>query len=279
MKKIYILLLSFFTFSANAQESFFKGNNNFIIPPPPPFQPPAIVQSGLLLNLDAANSVSYPGTGNTWINLITGNSVPNFTLAGGLYGSNDGGVIRFPSNGGFASSTTGFSNLTSYTLEIWVKIAGTRGDYDPTISANTNYIPCLFSEKYDGNINMVLAFNSRGLTNAVNNSYHYTSAIYSGGWSFIEPSTNYGSDLNNWVQIIATYNGSVLKLYRNGTLMASNTINKNLRSTSPGYYIGHRWDMSDGVYGDYSVVNMYNRALSLSEISTNYNAFKLRFGL
>jgi hypothetical protein len=70
-----------------------------------------------------------------------------------------------------------------------------------------------------------------------------------------------------------------LSLYRNGALVGSNTTNITLRSTSPGYYIAHRWDMSDGVYGDYSIVNMYNRALSLSEITTNYNAVKTRFGL
>jgi len=33
------------------------------------------------------------------------------------------------------------------------------------------------------------------------------------------------------------------------------------------------------VYGDYAIVNMYNRALSLAEIGTNFNAVKSRFGL
>jgi hypothetical protein len=35
--------------------------------------------------------------------------------------------------------------------------------------------------------------------------------------------------------------------------------------------------MADGVYGDYSMVNMYNRALSISEVSANYNVFNNRF--
>ena len=101
-----------------------------------------------------------------------------------------------------------------------------------------------------------------------------------GGWAPIaQPTTNYGADLNNWVQIIATYDGSVLRLYRNGSLIASSTTNLTLRSSSIGYYIAHRWDMSDGVYGDYSAVNMYNRALTTAEVITNFNAFKLRFGL
>jgi len=94
----------------------------------------------------------------------------------------------------------------------------------------------------------------------------------------LEPTTNYGSDLNNWVQIVATYNGSVLKLYRNGVLLGSSTTNVTLRASSVGYFIAHRWDMSDGVYGDYATVNMYNRDLDLTEVNTNFDAVKSRFG-
>ena len=242
----------------------------------PPFQAPAIVQAGLILNLDAANPLSYPGTGSTWTNLVTGNAVPSFSLSSGTYVNNDGGVIRFPSTGGFAESTSGFANLTKFTVEIWVKSAGTKGDQNPLTSSN--YAPCLFSEKVSGGtVNMALAYNARAWSGAAHNSYRYTAAM--GGWSTFEPTTNYGSDLNNWVHIVATYNGSVLTLYRNGVSLGSRTTNINLRASSVGYYIAHRWDMGDGVYGDYSTVNMYNRDLSLTEINTNFDAVKSRFGL
>ena len=242
----------------------------------PPFQAPAIVQAGLILNLDAANPASYPGTGSTWTNLVTGNAVPSFSISSGAYVNSDGGVIRFPSTGGNAQSSTGFANLTGFTVEVWVKSAGTKGDYNPvTVS---NYAPCLFSEKVSGGtVNMVLAYNARAWSGVAHNSYRYTAAM--GGWSTVEPTTNYGSDLNNWVQIVATYNGSVLKLYRNGVQIGSSTTNINLRASSVGYYIARRWDMGDGVYGDYSTVNMYNRDLSLTEINTNFDAVKSRFGL
>ena len=243
----------------------------------PPFQAPNIVQAGLILNLDAANPASYPGTGSTWTNLVTGNAVPSFSISSGTYVTSNGGVIRFPSTGGFAQSSTGFANLTAYTVEVWVKSAGTRGDYDPSVPGNGNYAPCFFSEKVSGGtVNMALAYNSRAWSGAANNSYRYTAAM--GGWSTLEPTTNYGSDLNNWVQIVATYNGSVLKLYRNGVELGSRTTNINLRASSVGYYIAHRWDMSDGVYGDYATVNMYSRALTASEVITNFDAVKSRFG-
>ena len=281
MKKLFVLLFLFAAFNSNAQESFFRGNNNYVAPPPPPFQAPAIVSSGLILNLDAANPDSYPRTGSTWTNLITGNAVANFGLNSAItYNSSNGGILRFAS-GGWAVSSTGFANLTAYTVEVWVKPAGTTGDYDQSLPRNfsiTNYAPCLFSEKVSGGtVNMALAYNARAWSGVANNSYHYTAAM--GGWSTFEPTTNYGSDLTNWVQIIATYNGSVLSLYRNGILLGSATTNITLRNTSLGYFIAHRWDMSDGVYGDYSMVNMYNRALTSSEVTTNFNAVKSRFGL
>ena len=276
MKKLLTLLFFTAALVSHAQESFFRGNNNYQAPPPPPFQAPAIVQGGLILNLDAGNPDSYPRTGSIWTNLVTGNAVPSFSITSGAFASTDGGVIRFPSTGGFAVSSTGFSNLTAYTVEVWVKSAGTKGDYNPvTIS---NYAPCIFSEKVSGGtVNMAMAFNSRAWSGAPHNSFRYTAAM--GGWSTFEPTTNYGSDVNNWVQILITYNGSVLSLYRNGVLLGTRTTNINLRASSTGYYIAHRWDMSDGVYGDYAIVNMYNRALAASEVSTNFNAVKSRFGI
>ena len=241
-----------------------------------------VTSNGLLLNLDATNPSSYPGSGTTWNNLVTGNAVTNFTLsAGGAYSTDNGGVIRFGNTGGGASSSSGFSNLSAYTVEVWVKPAGTMGDYDPSVVGNTNYTPSFFAEKSSGGkVNMVLAYNARGLTSGTaNNSYRYEAAINNGSWKPHQIATNYSSDLNNWVQIISTYDGSKLTIYRNGvSLGASAALGiSSLRTPSTGYWIAHRWDMNDGVYGDYSKVMMYDRALTSSEIMENYYAFNTRF--
>jgi hypothetical protein len=129
---------------------------------------------------------------------------------------------------------------------------------------------------------MVLAYNARGLTSGtLNNSFRYEVAINNGSWKKHQIVTDYSADRNNWVQIISVYDGSTLTIYRNGVSLGTSSALgiSTLRQSSIGYYIAHRWDMTDGVYGDYSIVNMYNRALSLSEITTNYNAVKTRFGL
>ena len=248
-----------------------------------------VTSNGLLLNLDAAVQSSYSGSGLTWNNIAPlGNSVVTdfqLTSTNASYSSDYGGVIRFSSAGGWASSSTGFPNLSSYSVEVWVRPGGTRGDYDPSIAANTNYTPCFFSEKvYNegaGNrVNMVLAYNARGLTaGTANNSYRYEAAINNGSWKKHQIATDYSTDLNNWVQIVSVYNGSTLTIYRNGVSLGTSSALgiSSLRQSTIGYYIAHRWDMTDGVYGDYSKVMMYNKALSASEVTTNYSAFSARF--
>ena len=248
-----------------------------------------ITSSGLLLDLDAAVQSSYSGSGLTWNNIAPlGNSVVTdfqLTSTNAAYSSDYGGVIRFNSAGGWASSSTGFPNLSSYSVEVWVRPGGTRGDYDPSIAANTNYTPCFFSEKvYNegaGNrVNMILAYNARGLTSGTaNNSYRYEAAINNGSWKKHQIATDYSTDLNNWVQIVSVYNGSTLTIYRNGVSLGTSSALgiSSLRQSTIGYYIAHRWDMTDGVYGDYSKVMMYNKALSTSEVTANYNAFNARF--
>ncbi len=246
-----------------------------------------ITSNGLLLNLDATNPSSYPGSGTTWNNLVTGNEVTNFTIqSAGTYSPDNGGVIRFGNSriGAGASSSKGFSNLSAYTVEVWVKPAGTMGDYDPSVEGNTNYTPSFFAEKKypvtNSRVNMVLAYNARGLTSGTpNNSYRYEAAINNGSWKKYQIPTNYSSDLNNWVQIISSYNGSTLTIYRNGVSLGTSPALgvTSLRTPSDGYWIAHRWDQNDGVYGDYSKVMMYDRALSAAEVSANYNAFNARF--
>ena len=78
MKKTIVLFLLFAAFISNAQESFFRGNNNYVVPPPPPFIAPPIttgeVTNGLLLYLNAGNTISYSGNGNTWYDLSGNNN-------------------------------------------------------------------------------------------------------------------------------------------------------------------------------------------------------------
>jgi hypothetical protein len=272
MKKLLFILLLFSALISHAQESFFKVNNKFVAPAASagPNQATTIATNGLLLHLDAANTASYPGTGTTWTNLVTGNSVTNFVLNNNVnYNAANGGVLRF-ADGGWASTTSSFGRLANYTIEIWVKIAGTSGP-----APNSNYTPCLFSDIYNGSINMILAYNGYNFPTSPD---QFTTGYYDGGWNTFSTSSN-TSDLNNWIHIVATYDGGNCVIYKNGVVIGSGAIGNNPNTSNEGYFIGHRWDMPDLVFGDYSMVNLYNRALSPTEITSNFNVVKSRFGL
>ena len=265
MKKNFTLFFLFVAFISNAQRAMFGGNNKYVRPVVSS-QNAATVTNGLVLNLDAANPASYSGSGTTWTNLVTGNAVTSFTLNGNVtYNSANGGVLRF-ADGGLASTANSLGRFTKYSIETWVKIAGTSGAY-----------PCLFTESVNagvGGANMILGYNTGfGANN------QYTSGFNSSSWNVYTTTTN-TSDVNNWVQIVATYDGNICTIYKNGVSIGSGTIGSSgINSANLGYNIGKRWDQSNYVFGDYAIVKLYNRELSSLEVSANFDAVKSRFGL
>jgi hypothetical protein len=248
------------------------------------FSAPNIVTNGLLLNLDAANPASYPGSGTTWTNLATGGNslVPSFTLNNQTTFNND--VLTNTIGGGYglaySTANSNFGDLSSFTIEIWVKISSTDNYSDGTSS--------LFAQKIGsttGNpVNMVLTYNYAWYTpvpaNQFTASYHYS------GWqNLISTSTIQKTEvIDKWIQIVETFDNSTktFTIYKNGTTISSGTSTaRTPMSSGQEYEIGSNWAGRTGgrVFGDYSVVNMYNRALSPTEITTNYDAVKTRFGL
>ena len=265
MKKLITILFLFFAFVSNAQRTMFGGNNNYVSPVNAS-QSAETVTNGLVLNLDASNTASYLGTGTTWTNLVTGNAVTSFTINGNVtYNAANGGVLRF-ADGGLASTSNSLGRFTKYSIETWVKIAGTSGSY-----------PCLFTESVNqgtGGANMILGYNT-----GFGTANQYSSGFNSSSWNVYTTTTN-TSDANNWVQIVATYDGNICSIYKNGVFVGSGSIGSSgINSANLGYNIGKRWDQSNYVYGDYSVVRLYNRDLSSSEVSANFDALKSRFGL
>ena len=81
-----------------------------------------IVVDGLVLNLDAGNTSSYPGTGTTWTDLSS--SPTNATLVNGVtYSSSNQGHLLFDGTNDYAtvSSSSKFAFGTGdFTLETWI---------------------------------------------------------------------------------------------------------------------------------------------------------------
>ncbi len=87
------------------------------------FTGPNIITNGLILELDAANRKSYPGSGTTWTDL-SGNGNTGTLTNGPTFSSANGGSIVFDGvddyvNCGNASSLN-FERTNSFSFCFWI---------------------------------------------------------------------------------------------------------------------------------------------------------------
>ena len=215
-----------------------------------------IVTSGLILNLDAGNASSYPGTGTTWTDLSpTGN---NGTLVNGVgYSSSNGGVLTFDGvNDRVSSFPTQFPNTSSKTIDMWFKTnSSTRQGLCGVRSASTGWVFCI----------------NRGSTG--NLTYFNT-----GHGECQRPA---GITTNTWYNAIVTHDYSVgtIKIYLNGNLLGTVTSPGYISSSFNGVIGDEDNSFTTPFNGNISQTKIYNRALSQGEVTQNYNAIKTRFGL
>ena len=81
-----------------------------------------------------------------------------------------------------------------------------------------------------------------------------------------------------WYHFVGVYNGSQGILYRNGIVYAGPTTLTSHISDSTTFEVG-RYNGAGNTNGSISVARFYNRALTATEVSQNYNTTKARFGL
>ena len=91
---------------------------------------------------------------------------------------------------------------------------------------------------------------------------------------------SYNPALNTWINLVGTYDGSVMYLYANGILV-SQAAKTGSMSAGAGFTvrIGRQAETGSSHNGYISTTQIYNRALSASEVLQNFNALKGRYGL
>lgn len=222
---------------------------------------PKIVTDGLVLALDAGNVKSYPGSGTTWLDKSgRGN---NGTLTNGpTFNSDNGGSIVFDGVNDYVSLGA-FPGLgtTNRTIGVWFKVSTTPSGVGRIIT-----FPA------DETLTDTPAY-----TLAINTSLEVGAGI--GGFPYNGYISSFPYTLNTWINITTAISGNTVNVYRNAILMGSVT-NTGTVATNQIGYLG-RYNNYYGQYlnGNISNVQLYNRALSASEILQNYNATKGRFGL
>ena len=225
-------------------------------------RPPAFVVAGLVFHLDAGNTASYSGSGSTW-NDLAGSGLTTTLFNSPTYSSDNGGYLSFdPSSSQYGKTSASLSELTRWTVEIWHYYSATNGSGNPCILSevwsNTPINFTIGSAAFGGNTTLQAAY--------FNSNWYYTAANYS------LPSVG-------WYHIVGTYDGTTIKLYINNVSTRTQASAGTVGSSGLGIHIMRRWDTGNYWGGRISIVRIYSRALTSTEITTNYDASKARFGL
>ena len=212
---------------------------------------PIETTDGLVLHLDAANTRSYPGSGNTVYDLSGFGNTSALTNGPTYNSSNLGAFVLDGSNDYIlVNSQANILSKTAYTKIAFIYISN--------FSTVNNIISGGFSGQH--------AFWMFG-TDKLN-------AGHNGAWNTVVGATSLS--LNTWYFAAVTYSDSTgWKLYLNGredgTSASTTTFNGNQEIVIGAYSSGNNFT------GRISNIQVYNRALTATEIFQNYHATKGRY--
>ena len=208
-----------------------------------------IVTDGLVIYLDAANTRSYSGSGTSSNSLVGGIGA---TLVNGVgFTSSNNGAFTFDGSNDYINfGNSSAVQQSSGTLSAWAKASSPGGGYRGIIAKQGAY----------------------GL-------FYTDSVLVAYDWAADAPrSTGVNIADNTWKNVVLTYQSGVsngTRIYINGVSVLTTTITV-LNQT------GNLFGGAEANAGQYascqiSSFNIYNRALSATEVLQNYNAPKGRY--
>ncbi len=221
---------------------------------------PSIVTSGLVLCLDAASPRSYPGSGTAWYD-SSGNGNTGTLVNGPTYNSANLGSIVFDGVDDYASiaNSAVLRPANQLTVCMWAKAI--------SITAGWN---ALFGQSpYTG---AYLIFLETGGT--------LIRALHNVNGTEYRCNTNQAISTSVYTHIVFTFStGDAIRSYFNGvasttTALPAGTFTYN---TSNPFLIGYPG--ANYFNGNISTAQIYNRALSATEVTQNFNAYRGRYGV
>ena len=220
---------------------------------------PRIVTSGLILVIDAANIVSYPGAGS---------AIKDLTLrADGTIN----GTITFSSVGSSSYwnfATVSSANYISSTISQPYVDCTIIFQPDFTLSNNASLVGLIAASNDTTNTDKSMRF---GTANGTGPWTIKSSGLNADDWG--NPSTTY------YVNGVAVADGASLRTGWN--VVGAYRTNQTTFSASFAYFLGTE-GYSGGIrdfQGRIAAVYLYNRQLTAAEHANNYNALKSRYGL
>jgi hypothetical protein len=223
-----------------------------------------IAKGGLVLHLDASSLESYPGTGNTWYD-ISGNG-RNYTFGSGITW-NSSGYFNCDGSGVFtgpASNTFGFNGFGEATVEAFAQVT----------SATAN----VFFSWYGTN-------DTGGDTRTI-----FTHFYYSNGNTYFDQNGCCGSNqrisytndsdwtagIRHFAVRMRSHTTPNRQIFKNGVSQIDSGANSTATITwnlSNAAVIASNWN------GKLYSIKVYNRPLTDSELTNNYNIGKTKHGL
>jgi hypothetical protein len=216
-----------------------------------PSSAPAYVTDGLIIYMDSTEPASYPGSGTTWYNLVSGQPYVGTIGASVTY---TGQYLQT-----YSSPTTAASGIIITTSSFYT------GPH--TIMSATRYTDT------SGNGRMLAGNSNNWLLGQWQNT---TENYYAEGWVYGAGS---GANDTNWRIYTATGDqaSDSYSFFLNGTLLQSGST---AGSGGPnGLFAGSWGGSSEHSDGQVCFVMVYNRILSTAEVTQNYNALKSKVGL
>jgi hypothetical protein len=227
-----------------------------------------IVTSGLTLALDAGNLVSYGGT-NTTVYDLTSNANNGILTNGPIFSLNRGGTFTFDG----ADDRISLPNVaalrpSAFTATVWVNCTAADNN-QKTIFSSYYEIPVagfafqLYAGSGSNNRVRFFVGNNNG----------------SGAGTYQDYNGSLNVPINRWNHITVSYDGtSTMRIYVNGVAdtTASWTGGCVYNVSNNKIQVGSNIDVSH-FPGSISNLQLYNRALSATEVVQNYNAYRNEF--
>jgi hypothetical protein len=222
----------------------------------------SIVLNGLVLALDAANSRSYSGSGNTIYNVALTSAIGATKTSGLTHNSSGPPRFNATADANFLFSDYTLASGTSFTVCMWFK------------RQSSSFWSALFgNEVWNSGIGYVAM-----LTNATSLTF-----TRGGATELNYTFAGFASSDFNFYTFVKNTSGTNSFIYINGTQVASGSVS-NVSITKP-FLFNNRWLNSgtapsngDSRQSQFSNILVYDRALSASEVRQNYNATKKRYG-
>jgi len=208
------------------------------------------------LYLEGNQIISYPTTGSTWYDVSGYNS--KFTLLNGLdAGWNSNGWFNFDGTDDYAESIGNINSVYSS-------------------SQVTTECLILFSGSLDSNDRKVFHYSKAGTTNGVlqlrkgNNNNDLLYQYNSGGTWYTLTLTGAIASANTWYHFMIVHDGTYVRAYRNGVLLAQSSFAASLDWTDADYLLLGLRAASEYWKGDIAKFRMYPASASLEDVQQNY---------